>query len=90
MHRNKVSRCIVCDSVDDMIKTGITQIYEDRQYYYILCKKEDFYDNGMYKVDKRTEEISFIMFPVFITQIKDGTTPVNVSEFIVKRRMRSC
>lgn len=90
MYKNKTTGLTVCENVDDMIKLGITVLYEDEDYYYILTKKEDFYDNGMYKVNKATEEVSFIMYPVFITEVenKPGTKPVNIPRFIRERKAR--
>ncbi len=88
MYRNEVSGCIICESVDDMIKLGIQQMYEDKDNYYVLTKKENRYDNGMYKVNKKTEEVSFLMYPMFISTIEENTRPVNISKFIIHRRKK--
>lgn len=89
MYRNKVSGCLVCETAEDMLKCGIEQAYEDAENYYILCKKEDFYDNGMYKVNKKSGEISLIMFTVFITQIKNRTCQISTQKFIREMKKHS-
>ena len=89
MYRNKVSGCIDYETLDELISAGIVFMAEDEKDYYIRTKIEDYYDNGMYRVNKATEKLSFLLFTEFISEYSDKTTPVNIEEFIKQRRKHS-
>lgn len=58
-------------TIEEALETCI-RAYEDDSYYYILGKRKSHYDNGMYRVDKKTGQVYNYLFTVFLTDNDDA------------------
>lgn len=64
------------ETFDELLDADIIEMTEYGENYYIRVKPQQFYDNTMWVVNKRTNEVSFILFTQYL-RIKDKATPVN-------------
>lgn len=67
-------------SLDDLINAGIKQVYEYDGFYYVLVKAREYYDNSIWKVNKKTGEVSYMMFTEFIINVERFATSVDPNE----------
>lgn len=65
------------NTLDDLLKEEVNFVYELDGYYYVKLKPKCFYENAIWKVDKKTGEVSYMMFTDFIINVERFATPVN-------------
>lgn len=65
------------ETLDELLSAGINSAWETDGYYYIKLKPDGPYDNGMWRVDKKTKSVSYIDFTDFIINIEDNANEIN-------------
>lgn len=71
MHKCKESGLMVYETLDEMLNGDILFISEYNGCYYVRMKPQEFFDNGMYKIDKITGEVSFMYFTEYLCTVMD-------------------
>lgn len=69
--------CTVYETLDELLQEEIILAAEDKDYYYIRLKPKQFYDNSMWKVDKQTGKVSYMMYPQYIVRVEDNAVEIN-------------
>lgn len=64
------------ETFDELLNAEIIEFTEDENNYYILLKPEQQYDNCIWIVNKKTEEVSFMYYTSYFA-IADNVTPVD-------------
>lgn len=65
---------------EELVKEEISYMGEYSGYYYIKLKSDDFYDNSMWKVNKKTKEVSYMLFTQFF-EIADKAKVIDPVDF---------
>lgn len=59
-----------------LLQENIEWIVEYEGFYYVKLTKERV-DDTVWKVDKRTEEASYMQYPMFLIMVGDDGTRIN-------------
>ncbi len=76
MYVDKGSGLEIYESFEELIDKGVVSAWDYRDKYYIVVESEDYYDNRIWIVDKKTKEISDDYYTKFI-QFMDEATPID-------------
>ncbi|NCE64082.1 hypothetical protein D1159_05650 [Pseudoflavonifractor sp. 524-17] len=68
MHKCKANGLTIYENLTEMLNGPILFISEYDGFYYVRMKPEEFYDNGMYKVNKQTGEVSLMYFTEYLIE----------------------
>lgn len=77
MYKTKESGLTVYETLDELLNSDIEFVSDYNGKYYIGVKPESKYDNSIWKVDKRTGEVSCSSFIDYMLEIEDKATPVD-------------
>ena len=67
-------------SIKDFLNAAVSNVYEDGRYYYVHVKPFEMYSNSIWKTDKKTGAVSYMMFTQFLG-FKNKTTEIDPLEF---------
>ena len=56
-------------TLDDLMKEEVTSVYEHDGFYYVKLKPRAYYENTIWKVDKKTGKATYMMFTDFICHV---------------------
>lgn len=76
MYVDKGSGLEVYESFEELISKGVVSAWDYHGKYYVVVESEDYYDNRIWIVDKKTKEISDDYYTKFI-QFMNKATPVD-------------
>ena len=74
-------------TVEEMLKQGIIFVIDYEGFYYVRVKPTAFYENAIWKVDKKTFEVSYMMFTDFIIDIDNKPGAKQVDPEVLKRTL---
>lgn len=77
MYVNKVTGLTEYETFDELLNAEIIEFTEDEKNYYIRTKPEQYFENNIWIVDKKTEEVSFMYYTGYICDVMDNVTPVD-------------
>lgn len=66
------------NSLDDLLKEEVNFVTEYDGFYYVKLKPKYFYENSIWKVNKKTGEVSYMMFTEYIINVVRLATPVDL------------
>ncbi len=67
----------IYETVDDLLQKDITEIWGYGGKYYVSVKSDNFYDNRIWIVDKKTKQVSKGYYIDIMLDIADKATPVD-------------
>lgn len=56
-------------TLDELLKEEVNAVYEYDGYFYVKLKPKCYYENAIWKVDKKTGKASYMMFTEFIINV---------------------
>lgn len=77
MYRCAGSGLIEYETLAEMLDAPILFISEYDGFYYVRMKPQENYDNGMYKVNKQTGEVSSLYFTEYLCTIMDKAKEID-------------
>lgn len=89
MYRDGINWEKLDATLDEILNDTILSMWEDSDWYYIRPKPSSYYDNRMYQIEKKTENVYHYMIPVFISYQENNTTPINIDKFLSERKRHS-
>lgn len=69
------------DNVKDLLELEMLGVWETETDFYVFPNSEDYYDETMYKVEKRTGAVEPLGYPKFIVSIEDQTRESDLDTF---------
>jgi len=85
MYKNKVTGLTEYETFEELLKAEIISFTEDKENYYIRLVPEQTFENTIWVVNKKTKNVSWIAFTVYICNIIDKVTPVDIEK--IKKRI---
>lgn len=76
MYRIHGGNTIIYETFTELMKENIVWMSEYGEFYYIKLLKE-YNDDSVWKVDKRTEQASYMQYIDYMLDIQDKATPVD-------------
>lgn len=66
-------------TISEIMKAGISFVTEDDSFYYIrpLIEKDVPYDNTIWRIDKKTNEIQYMDYTAYIIDVEEKTKSVD-------------
>lgn len=77
MHVNKTTGLTMYDTFDEILNAEIVLFTEDENNYYIRTKPQQYFENNVWIIDKKTEKVSFMYFTGYMCEVMDNVTPVD-------------
>lgn len=77
MYKCEGSGLIVYETFDELLDADIEIMSDYDGFYYIRLKPQELYDDSIWKVDKRTGEVSCSSFIDYMLDIQDKATPID-------------
>lgn len=71
MYKCRESGLFVYETFDELLNAEIVSVSEYEGFYYIRLKPQEFYDNSMWKVDKKTKNVSLMYYTEYLLEIND-------------------
>ena len=75
----------VYETFDELLKADVVEMYSFGNDYYIMLEPEDFYDEAVWKVDKRTEKVTVIDYVQTFDIPDEDKIPIDVEKFKKER-----
>lgn len=69
------------ENLEQLLQQEIISVAEDGGYFYVRTKPDGAYDNTIWKVNKRTGSVIYMMLTAFFG-IEKGTTSSNKSKLV--------
>lgn len=76
----------VSGTFDDLLNDDINMVYDTSEYYFISLKSQGMYDNTIYKVDKKSKEVSWVVLIDFLFEYKGKYSILNIEDFLKKEK----
>ena len=76
----------VSGTFDDLLNEDISFVKETEDFYFIGLKSQGNYDNTIYKVNKKTKEVSWMVFIDFLLEYGEKYSELNVEEFLKREK----
>jgi len=64
------------ENLEQLLRSDIISVAEDGGFFYVRVKPDGPYDNTIWKVNKRTRQVTYMMLTVFFS-IEKGTKSSN-------------
>lgn len=77
MYVNETTGLTEYETFDELLNADIIEITEDADNYYILTKPQQYYENNIWIVNKKTEKVSFMYYTQYLGDYIENVTPVN-------------
>lgn len=77
MYKCKVSGLTVYETLDELLNANVTDMFEYNGNYYISVYPEEFYDESVWKVNKKTEDVSVIHYVETFSIPKEERIPID-------------
>lgn len=77
MYVNKNTGLIEYETFEEILNEALW-CTEDKDNYYILTKPQQYYENNIWIINKKTEEVSFMYFTKYICDYMDDVSPVDL------------
>lgn len=71
----------IYETFDELINAGIVMISEYGNCLFVRVKPEYLYDNSIWVVDKKTGEVTYMMFTDYITNVEPKAKLLNPEQF---------
>lgn len=68
-------------TLDELLSSDVGDVFENEEAYFVLLSPEMHYDNSMWKIDKRTNSVSYMEFTQYILEEADESEVLSVEEF---------
>lgn len=78
MYKDKGSGMIMYETFDELLTSKLLFVTECDEYYYMKPSLDDYYDERVYKVNKKTKEVSCMHCIDYMCDIESYTTSVNI------------
>lgn len=77
MYVNETTGLTEYETFDELLNADIMEMTEDVDNYYILTKPQQYYENNIWIVNKKTKEVSFMYYIQYVINIMEKVSPVN-------------
>ncbi len=76
----------VSGTFNDLINEDIDFVDETDDFYFIGLKSQETYENAIYKVNKKTKDVSWTAFTTFIIEYGDKYSNLSIEEFLKREK----
>ena len=80
----------VFDSVEELIEQGIEFVTKDETYFYVRVKPRAYYENSIWKVNRKTRKVEYMMFTEYIISVSDHVVEASVNDLIPEESPTFC
>lgn len=70
------------NSVKELIGQGIDFITKDETYFYVRVKPSSYYENSIWKVNRETRKVEYMMLTEYIISVMDHVVKARIEELI--------
>ena len=77
MYVNETTGLTEYEAFEEILNADIIEFTEDENNYYIRTKPQQYFENNIWIIDKKTEKVSFMYYTQYICDVIDNVTPVN-------------
>lgn len=90
MYTNKESGMTVYETLDELLNCDIKFVSEYNGYYFIKLQPYCYYDNSIWRINKATGEVSYMMFTQYLCDgIANKATSINIEKIKNERVKKS-
>ena len=84
MYKLKNGEGTVYETFDELLNADIESVFEDENNYYFHLVPECYFENAMWVVNKKTYEVSYMMFTKFRFEILDTESVREIKPDLIK------
>lgn len=77
MYINKTTGLTEYETFDELLKADIIEFTEDGTNYYIRTKPQQYYENNIWIVNKKTKKVSFMYYTEYLGDYMENVTPID-------------